>query len=66
METKKTFELTHKEICHALIKYIERDKNECITGTPTLYITSDGLGRVTQCTLDINDVQNYVSPPKTR
>jgi hypothetical protein len=51
----KTIELTHDEVCHALIQYIERDKNEHVTGTPTLCITSDSNGNLRTCSLVLNE-----------
>jgi hypothetical protein len=51
----KTIELTHDEVCHALIQYIERDKNEYVTGTPTLCVTSDNAGNLRTCSLVLDD-----------
>jgi hypothetical protein len=54
----KTIELTHDEVCHALINYIERDKDEKVIGTPTLCITSDERRKVQVCTLVLNSTSN--------
>jgi hypothetical protein len=51
----KTIELTHDEVCHALIQYIERDKNEHVIGTPTLCVMSDNDGNLRTCSLVLDD-----------
>ena len=43
--------LTHDEVCHALIEYIARDKDERITGTPMLFISTNQAHQVTSCEL---------------
>lgn len=46
MMFKKIYDLSKEEVCLAVIDYIERDKDEKVTGTPTLYVHFDAKGIV--------------------
>lgn len=54
MTTTKFFDLTHDEVCLALVDYIQRNNDEQIEGTYTLYINTKN-GKIETCTLNSNE-----------
>ena len=52
MKTTKKITLEHDDVCHALIDYIARDKDERITGVPTLFVSTDESGAIQQCVVE--------------
>lgn len=49
----KIIDLSHDEVCLALIDYIKRDSNEKIIGTPILYVYSKD-GKIESASIDVD------------
>lgn len=53
MKTTKLFDLTHEEVCLALVDYIQRNSDEKIESVQTLYVNTKN-GKIETCTLELN------------
>lgn len=49
----KIIDLSHDEVCLALIDYIKRDSNEKIIGTPILYVYAKD-GKIESASIDVD------------
>ena len=46
-------DLTHEEVCLALVDYIQRNSDEKIESVQTLYVNTKN-GKIETCTLELN------------